>query len=324
MSAKPSPAFSVALLGEVLVDCFPDGCLPGGAPLNVARHLRAFGLDPLLLTRVGDDEAGEQILASLQRWRLDTRGVQRDGVHPTGRALVHTDRDRGGNLFEIVPNSAYDFVDAAAATELFRDVRPELLYFGTLGQRRPASRRALAALLERFRGTRFFDVNLRAPWFNARRLDDLLGEADILKLNALELEVLAGFLGLPEDDTARAAALMVRYSLREVVVTNGPDGAFRVGPEGAVLRARSLPPGPGIVDTVGAGDGFAAVLILSSACAWPPAVGLARAGSFAHALCQIRGAIPEEARFYHPFLAEWGITGDSSCERTEPLHLGAS
>ena len=83
---------SVALFGELLVDELPDRCVMGGAPFNVAYHLRRFGLDPVLITRVGEDAEGEQLLTALENWGLDTRGVQRDPGHPGVVAKVSSNQ----------------------------------------------------------------------------------------------------------------------------------------------------------------------------------------------------------------------------------------
>jgi len=110
------------VFGEVLYDSFPDGSVVlGGAPFNVAWHLRGFGLNPLFISRVGDDELGERIIAAMSEWGMDTRGVQRDPGHPTGRVVVSIRNNEPS--FEIVPEQAYDFIAGEPLQALLRQER---------------------------------------------------------------------------------------------------------------------------------------------------------------------------------------------------------
>ena len=105
------------VVGEVLFDEMPDGVrVLGGAPFNVAWHLAAFGLRPLMISRVGADDAGDEVLAAMESWGMDTSGVQRDPVHPTGK--VRVELDAGEPTFEILPGQAYDHVDGDRAVRL--------------------------------------------------------------------------------------------------------------------------------------------------------------------------------------------------------------
>ena len=307
MSVKSDRGVSVALFGEALMDELPSGPVPGGAPLNVARHLRAFGVDPLLITRVGEDEPGERLVAAMERWGLDTRGVQRDPDHPTGRVSIKV--ERGRHRFEIPAGQAWDFIDAAAAADALRLAPPDLLYFGTLAQRHQESRRALRGLFPALSGRGIFDVNLRKPWYDAQVVEASLAEADVLKLNEPELAVLARAFSLPKDVAARAGALMKRFSIREVVITYGARGARIFEAFGVEMRISGERLGSGLADTVGAGDAFAAVLILGTFRGWASPLTLARADRFARSICRIPGAIPEDERFYEPYVAEWARDG---------------
>lgn len=310
MSVRRESRGLVALFGEALTDELPSGSVPGGAPLNVARHLRAFGSEPLLITRVGDDEAGERLVGAMKRWGLETRGVQRDPEHPTGRVSVRM--ALGHHRFEIPPDQAWDFIEAEAAAEVLRASPPDLMYFGTLAQRHQESRRALWRLLPGPSGTHIFDVNLRKPWYEVETIEASLAAADVLKLNESEMGVLASAFGLAKGTPARADALMKRFSIREIVITCGARGAqvFEAGGTGTRVSGARL--GSSLVDTVGAGDGFTAILILGLLAGWPSPLALARADRFARSICRIPGAIPKDECFYEPYLEEWGRGGSDA------------
>ncbi len=306
----PSPGTNqkgtVVLFGEVLADIFADRTVLGGAPFNVARHLKAFGQNPLLITRVGHDSLADEVLDAMARLEMDPLGVQCGNNHPTGRVQVHI--QEGGHSFEILPAQAYDFIHPAIVRMTALSVHPKLVYFGTLAQRSEISKRALKTLLRSTRKAKFLDLNLRAPWYEEKTIRQSLQFADIVKLNSDELVILTDMLGLPASEPqGQARELMSRFDLEQMLVTCGEEGAWQLNRKGkrvdSCVQNRITMP----IDTVGAGDGFAAVCILGELLKWPAIRMLERANRFAAAICGIRGAIPDHADFYEPFIHEWEI-----------------
>lgn len=294
----------VVLFGEVLADIFPDRTVLGGAPFNVARHLKAFGRNPVLVTRLGNDALGDEVLSVMSQNRMETRGIQCDRHHPTGQVKVHL--ENGGHRFDILPAQAYDFIHPAVARMVRLPLSPALVYYGTLAQRHEVSRRALTTLLRSTSAAKFLDVNLRAPWYDKKTLRQSLQYADIVKLNAEELGVLAEMIMLPGDKPQdQVRELMIQFDLEQAVITCGAEGAWQMNRAGKVVEASANPRIATVVDTVGAGDGFAAVYIVGMLRHWPAAKTLERANAFAAAICGIRGAIPDSADFYKPFTQEW-------------------
>lgn len=286
------------IFGEVLYDVFPDAEVLGGAPFNVAWHLRAFGCAPLFISRVGDDARGQAIAAAMADWGLDTTGLQWDREVPTG--VVRVQLHAGEPSYEIVPNQAFDRI---AADRLPRLSRCPLLYHGSLALRGPASRAALDALCRQTAPSVFVDVNLRDPWWEVDQVRERLAAATWVKINAAELVRLAP---TGHDSASRAAALQAAFDLKSVVVTEGAAGAFAQDNQGG--QARVAPRGgSAFVDAVGAGDAFASVLILGQLSAWPLAQSLERAQAFASAIVGQRGATVQDRDFYAPFVAAWGL-----------------
>lgn len=154
----------VGIFGEVLADIFPDETVLGGAPFNVARHLQAFGLHPVMITRTGNDALYAQFLQEMQRLNMDISGLQVDAIYPTGQVNVKLTND--GHQFEILENQAYDHIHAGITHMVTMSLKPEMVYFGTLAQRSMPSRLALDKFLEDGKCPRFLDVNLRAPFYN--------------------------------------------------------------------------------------------------------------------------------------------------------------
>lgn len=296
--------YPITIFGEVLFDCFPDGTeVLGGAPFNVAWHLRGFGLSPQLVSRVGGDARGERIRSAMGRWGLDASALQTDPCHPTGRVSV-TFVD-GEPRYAIVSGSAYDFINPP---EPSMAPATGLLYHGTLALRHHPSAAALAFLKSRHRGPIVLDVNLRRPWWSIETVLPLVDDADHVKLNAAELALLSPDAP-PEDDRDALAASMHRFAerhrLQTLVVSRGALGALHWR-GGVIVSVAAAAAGP-VVDTVGAGDGFAAVLLLGLSQGWPWAETVARAGDFAAALVSQRGATIDDPSVYGHFLASWGV-----------------
>lgn len=292
------------VFGEVLYDCFPDSSrVLGGAPFNFAWHLQAFGLAPLLISRIGDDANGSAIRAAMEGWGMDTSGLQLDPAHPSGTVQVSV---QGGDpSFDIAPDCAYDYIDPKQLPSL---EGAGALYHGSLALRSPASRAALRALKARLRVPVFLDVNLRAPWWHPNPIQHLLAGATWVKLNAQELAVLRP--DQTDDIALSAEGLQRRLGLELLVVTQGSKGALVCTAQGDRLEIRPSR-GADAMDTVGAGDAFAAVLFLGLMRDWPLTTALERAQAFASAIVGIRGAVSTDPGFYRPFAETWRIGSPS-------------
>ena len=293
---------TVVAFGETLVDQFRDHNVLGGAPFNVACHLAALGSHPVLVTRAGKDELGEQLMQAMTERGLDMRGVQSDPARSTGR--VRVTENAAGHVFDILPDQAYDHIHPGMARMAAMSAHPTLVYFGTLAQR-GESRRALRELLAAVETRAFLDVNLRDPWVEPEVLDWSLQQAVVAKMNEEELSRVCALFSLGgATPPARAAALLSSFDLHRIVVTRGAAGSWTLDRAGRIDEVEGRPL-PELVDTVGAGDGFAAVFLLGMLQGWPIALRMQRAGTFASAICGIRGAVPSTADFYTPFLHEW-------------------
>lgn len=302
----PLSGRGVALFGEVLADVFPDRAVLGGAPFNVARHLQGFGMSPLMVSRVGGDALGRSLLTEMVRLGMPTHGIQEDPLHPTGQVQVVMDGT--AHRFEILPNQAYDHVCPETTASLMATSQASLVYFGTLAQRGSLSRMALQRFLQSQRGLVFLDINLRPPWFDRDILASSLAAADIVKLNDQELATVSAMFRLAgESPEQQAASLLSQFGLRQVLVTCGGEGSWWL--DGAQLLragpARSTTP---IIDTVGAGDAYAAVFITGLLHGWDPAVTLYRASEYAAAICRVRGAVPETGDLQAACCRAWALS----------------
>lgn len=292
------------IFGEVLFDHFPDGsAVLGGAPFNVAWHLQGFGHAPLFISRVGDDESGHRVKRAMQKWGLDTAGVQTDGQHPTG--TVEISFEGAQHSFNILPDQAYDHIDAELTQQAIGAVEPALLYHGTLIARTPAVRHVLDDLVTVTKAPVFVDLNLRDPWWHEDHLTPLLDRARWVKVNEEELGLVAKRLGLrPKSIENAARSIHANYQLDSLLVTLGEHGAM------AVDSSRDLvcvEPDQEIevVDTVGAGDAFASVVLLGLLEGWTTSIIMTRAQSFASRICAQRGATSADTEMYRALMHRW-------------------
>ena len=285
------------VFGEVLFDCFPDGnSVLGGAPFNVAWHLQAFGLSPLLISAIGDDELGKKVRSAVQSWKMDTSGLQLDPNHPTGSVDIVF--DQGEPQYTIVEHRAYDYIDTALLPLLAEN---SLLYHGSLALRNQTSRQALAKLKAQHSGSIFMDVNLRDPWWEKEFVLNLADDADWVKLNEDELSQLGCAAG---DIESQAGQFIDRHKLKGLVITLGAKGAIALTENGSFARvkpAQTLE----VVDTVGAGDAFTSVLILGLLHQWPLQQTMSRAQDFASLMVGQQGATVHQQNFYQAKINDW-------------------
>ncbi|WP_027148508.1 carbohydrate kinase family protein [Methylobacter tundripaludum] len=289
----------IAVFGEALFDQFPDGQqILGGAPFNVAWHLQAFNQHPCFISRVGDDALGDKIRQAMQAWGMAVENLQTDPDYPTGTVRVTINNGDPG--YDILAEQAYDFI---AAQQPDVDRRYSVIYHGTLALRNRTSEQALRNLTARHQGKVFIDVNLRAPWWHKETVYQWLDKAQWVKLNDDELMHLA-----PQQNTVQDTMrlLLARHGLEVLVVTCGSQGALAINHAGEFIEVVPVDD-LAIADTVGAGDAFAAVLLLGMQHGWPLQLTMERAQSFASALVTKRGGTVQDLSFYRPFIDAWNL-----------------
>ncbi|WP_020562132.1 carbohydrate kinase family protein [Methylosarcina fibrata] len=294
----------IYIFGEVLFDHFPDGSrVLGGAPFNVAWHLQALGQAPCFISRIGGDPEGNEISGFMTAWGMNRRTLQTDPAHPTGSVRITI--EHGEPRFDVVDQCAYDFI---GQEPLALPTTEGVLYHGSLAARNPVSRATLNRLKAAHRGKIFVDVNLRPPWWQPEFLLTLLNGAHWIKLNEAELDMLCP--GHRDLETAMRD-FFARFDPEILIVTRGGQGAVACD---RLHRLTSVRPAGGItvVDTVGAGDAFAAVLLLGLVEQWPLRTALERAQAFAGALVGRRGATVEDPTFYRPFIEQWNLSKNVS------------
>lgn len=254
--------------GEILWDCLPSGRHAGGAPFNVAAHLTQLGVPAALISSIGQDPLGDEILKVAQDKGVATDFVTRARLGlPTGTVLVTLDANANAT-YELVQPAAWDEIKVPEeALEAVSQARA--LIYGSLAGRSPYNLDQLNRLLDVKGPLKFFDVNLRPPFSDPTLVIDLAQRADVIKLNDDEVGRLAswvktGEMTLNTPRTAEAldeacATLAEKTGTARICVTRGAEGAA-LWHDGKLVCA----PAPRVVvkDTVGAGDAFMAGLMV--------------------------------------------------------------
>lgn len=287
------------IFGEVLYDCFPDGNrVLGGAPFNVAWHCHAFGLNPLFISSVGNDQQGIQIRNAMKQWGMNTDGLQMDNEHATG--VVDIQFIDGEPVYDIVENSAWDFINIDSLPEIDTN---SMLYHGSLAMRNDVSAATIEHIIKDKQPSVFVDINLRKPWWNQKNINNSIADCRWLKLNQHELRLITAEKNNIETSIS---TLLKKYKLDLIVVTQGEDGVMVADSNGKMMN---IAPEKAItvVDTVGAGDSFSSVLLLGLYKNWPLKTTIERAQHFACSIVGVQGATVNDKSFYQPFIDEWQL-----------------
>ena len=290
----------ILVIGEILFDVFPTYRRLGGAPFNFAYHLKNFGFNVRFISRIGRDDAGKEILHKLELSRFNLDDIQVDDDHPTGSVNVQLDKS-GAPQFDIIPDVAYDYIDFVSEYHSKLIDAAQMIYFGSLVQRSETGYENLQTFITHDSAVslNFYDINLRPGCYNNAIVEKSLLKTDILKLNIDELEKLKQMLSLKVSNEDLVYHLMETHSIDTVSLTKGGSGSELFLNQSCFKSetAEAIQ----VIDSVGAGDAYAAMLAAGLLVKWRPEEILERASLFASRICEIKGAIPDTASFYEPF-----------------------
>lgn len=248
-------------MGEALWDVLPEGKKIGGAPANFAYHVSQFGLPSCVVSAVGDDALGKEIIENFTSKGLNQ--LIAEVPYPTGTVQVEID-PAGVPQYEIKENVAWDNIPYTARLEQLAE-RTKAVCFGSLAQRNVVSRntinRFLDAMPQKDDSLVVFDVNLRQGFYNKEILCNSMKRCNILKINDEELVTVSRMFGYPGIDLQdKCWILLGKYNLKMLILTCGINGSYVFTPGNVSFQPT---PKVEVADTVGAGDSFTAAFIAS-------------------------------------------------------------
>ena len=278
--------YQVVCFGEILWDILPEGALPGGAPMNVAYHLKKLGIEPALITRIGTDDWGKNLVTLMEQNNISSDFFQLDDILETGKVNA-TINQNNEVTYDIVKPVAWDNIQWEDKLETLVS-GADYFVFGSLATRSEISRNTLFRLLE-IAKFKVLDINLRAPHYNRPIIEQLLDKINLLKLNKAELELITGWFTKYQSDTDRIKVLQDKFCIPNIVVTKGEHGSL-FNCNGIVYTH----PGYSVIvaDTIGSGDSFLAALLAKLSAGYTPGEALSFAGALGALIAGYNGACP--------------------------------
>ncbi|MFP4621985.1 MAG: carbohydrate kinase family protein [Bacteroidales bacterium] len=249
----------ILCFGEILWDVLPDKKVPGGAPMNVALHLKKLGMNVKFASRIGSDPLGKELKDYLDSVAFPDYLLQKDDDHPTGTVQVDLS-DSNDPKYDIVLPSAWDYIEMTENLKQIAD-KSEIVVYGSLASRNEVSRNTLQEILAGHDTYNVLDINLREPHYTKEQIKILMDKADLVKMNEKELNILTDWFtdkGVDMKEEDQVKLLSSTFDCPVVCVTKGENGAVLLY-EGNYYRH------PGyrveLADAVGSGDAFLAALL---------------------------------------------------------------
>ncbi len=248
-------------MGEALWDVLPEGKKIGGAPANFAYHVSQFGLPSCVVSAIGNDALGKEIIENFTSKGLDQ--LIAEVPYPTGTVQVEIDQT-GTPLYDIKENVAWDNIPYTEHLDALAK-RTKAVCFGSLAQRNVVSRNTINHFLDTMPkdddSLIVFDVNLRQGFYNKEILCKSMQNCNILKINDEELITVSRMFGYPGIDLQdKCWILLGKYNLKMLILTCGINGSYVFTPGNVSFQPT---PKVEVADTVGAGDSFTAAFIAS-------------------------------------------------------------
>ncbi len=246
-------------MGEALWDMLPEGRKIGGAPANFAYHVSQFGLDSRVVSAVGDDELGNEILANFAEKKLE---CQIEKVpYPTGTVQVELD-EKGVPRYDIKEGVAWDNIPFTTSLQELAK-KTDAVCFGSLAQRNSVSRETINRFIDEMpqeeHVLKIFDINLRQHFYSKELIEESIKKCNILKINDEELAIVSQMFGFADIDfKEQCKLLLTKYNLKMLILTCGVDGSY-VFSSGEMSFLET--PRVKVADTVGAGDSFTGAFV---------------------------------------------------------------
>jgi len=288
----------ITSIGEILFDVYDDTKTLGGAPFNFIYHVIKLTGQGNFISRIGNDEKGSEIREFFSRNNLSSKYLQNDELHKTGVARADLD-ERKVPTFTIEENRAYDFIELTGELNDLIKNETDCLYYGSLAQRNENSRKTIQTLFESAT-IKFCDLNIRQNYYSKEIIEKSLQAADVVKLNSDELQLINKmFLNEEFGLISTIESLREHFSLELVCVTDGGNGAMLVNKNNESDQCKITI--DNVVDTVGAGDAYAAVLCTGYLNGLELETINKAANEFAGEIVKVKGAIPKDDMIYEKF-----------------------
>lgn len=239
-------------------DMLPAGKQLGGAPVNFAFYAKELGAESFVISAIGEDAAGDEMLQKVSALGMDISAVQRN-AHPTSTVDITLTGD-GIPTYVIREQVAWDYLEQTPhIQEVMKDA--DAVCWGSLAQRNDVSQKNMQAMISMAPEgcLKIFDINIRLHYYSQEVVRSSIEQADILKLNEDELPKVAELFKMTGEDEQIIEQLLEKFGLKYVIYTRGAESSTVVGRDGSFSKIKT--PRVQVADTVGAGDAFTATFV---------------------------------------------------------------
>jgi fructokinase len=290
--------YVVVGIGEILWDLLPQGKVLGGAPANFAYHAHQLGAEGYVISSIGKDELGEEILSQLANYDLNLQLEKVD--YPTGTVIVKLS-GKGVPEYEIIKDVAWDYLSLTTDSYHLAS-ETDAVCFGSLAQRNSVSRKVITDFVKLVpaKALKIFDINLRQSFYSRDLIEDSLKLANILKINDDELKLVTGLFGWADaNDEELCYNLINNYGLKLVALTCGTKGSHLFT---ADEQSSLSTPIVEVRDTIGAGDSFTAGMAMGLLNNKSLKESHSIAVELSAYVCTHNGAMPEHPSYFKQLL----------------------
>lgn len=284
----------ITAIGEVLIDIYGNEKKIGGAPFNFIYHMTKLGFNSNFISAIGNDKNGKIIQELISNQNINDEYVKQIQDKPSGEVRIKLSKEKVPK-YSIRTDVAYDYIEVSKNEKRKIVKISDLVYFGTLAQRNLVSKRTIHSLLGK-NSINFYDLNLRQSFYSKQIIRSSLKKCNILKLNEEELKFVATlFFDRSSILKLDVLKIMELFEISIVAVTRGEKGAILFSIDSS---AQHKPKIKNVIDTVGAGDAYSAILaagILNN-------IKLSKinrlAVSFSSEVCNVKGALLKNDKIY--------------------------
>lgn len=270
----------------------------GGAPFNFIYHINKILGKANFISSVGKDANGKELLSFLTSFGFNTKTISIDKIHPTGTVNVTLDENKVP-IFKIASECSFDHLSLNQSAKKIISKETDLLYFGTFTTRKEFSRNTILSLLNYPEKKYFCDLNLRHDFYTKEFVEKTLQVCNVIKINEYELEILKRLFALPNDNFFAINKLIDKFNIELVGLTLGEKGS-ELHTASASDKFKRIEQ-EAVIDTLGAGDAFAAILCLGYLFNLPLKQINTMANDFALGICKIKGALPKNDKIYRKY-----------------------
>ncbi len=287
----------VTSIGEILFDVYPERKTPGGAAFNFLYYIKKLTGGGNFISRVGNDKEGDEIIDFLKKNDISTEHIQIDNAHPTGESIAKLNQMKIPS-WKIKTGVAYDFIEMTNEVKSLVENKTDCLYFGTLAQRDVTTRNTIHSFFNN-ELIYFCDLNIRQNFYTEELIKECISASDVLKLNIDELHLVNDLILRKDFNTKETPKrLMEEYGIDLLCITYGDQGADIFKEDKYSYFKIKI---DDVVDTVGAGDAYAAILCICYLQNWDIEKINQIASEFAGEIVKIKGALPADSMIYEKY-----------------------